>query len=109
MILELAYPSMYRANTVLELDLHRRVDSGDKDYVVKRVREHANMPAKTEATDPLRYFDHRRDEIVATIRELVELESPSDNKAAVDRIADAIAQKFSDIGGAIRVHQATSF
>ena len=35
----------------------------------------------------LQYFEQRRDEIVSTIRELVEIESPSDNKAAVDQIS----------------------
>jgi len=32
----------------------------------------------------LRYFEERQDQIVETIRELVQLESPSDNKQAVD-------------------------
>ena len=41
--------------------------------------------SSVEAQRRLAYFDERRDEIVSTIRELVEIESPSDNKAAVDR------------------------
>ncbi len=59
----------------------------------------------------LAYFKERRDEIVATIRELVEIESPSDNKAAVDRIAEAVAHKFSQLGGNVdvRVHPAKDF
>jgi glutamate carboxypeptidase len=57
----------------------------------------------------LAYFNQRRDEIVSTIRELVEIESPSDNKAAVDRIAGAVAQKFSQLGGEVRIHQAKDF
>jgi glutamate carboxypeptidase len=61
----------------------------------------------------LAYFDERRDEIVSTIRELVEIESPSDNKAAVDRIAEAVAHKFSQLGGQarvnVRVHPAKDF
>ena len=44
--------------------------------------------AGAEGQRRLAYFDERRDEIVSTIRELVEIESPSDNKAAVDRIAE---------------------
>jgi glutamate carboxypeptidase len=67
------------------------------------------MQVSAEAANQLQYFDQHRHEMVATIRELVELESPSDNKAAVDRIADAIAQKFSLIGGLIRLHQASAF
>jgi glutamate carboxypeptidase len=63
----------------------------------------------SEAQRRLSYFSDRRDEIVSTIRELVEIESPSDNKAAVDRIAEAVAQKFSQLGGEVRIHQAKDF
>jgi glutamate carboxypeptidase len=42
----------------------------------------------------------------ATIRDLVEIESSSDNKSAVDRIAEAVAEKFSRLGGEIRFHRA---
>jgi glutamate carboxypeptidase len=62
-----------------------------------------------EAQRRLAYFNDRRDEIVSTIRELVEIESPSDNKAAADRVAQAIAQKFSQLGGKVIVHQAQDF
>src|SRR5450759_2310946 len=65
----------------------------------------------SEAQRRLAYFNERRDEIVSTIRELVEIESPSDNKAAVDRVAEAVAQKFSRLGGKVevRVHPAKDF
>jgi glutamate carboxypeptidase len=63
----------------------------------------------SEVQRRLTYFDQRRDEIVSTIRELVEIESPSDNKAAVDRIAEVVAQKFSQLGGEVRIHQAKNF
>ncbi len=62
-----------------------------------------------EAQRRLAYFDERRAEIVSTIRELVEIESPSDNKAAVDRIAEAITHKFSQLGGEICFHRAQDF
>src|ERR1035437_674176 len=65
--------------------------------------------AHSEVQRRLAYFNQRRDEIVSTIRELVEIESPSDNKAAVDRIAQAVAQKFSQLGGEVRIHQAKDF
>ena len=65
--------------------------------------------SSVEAQRRLAYFDERRDEIVSTIRELVEIESPSDNKAAVDRIAEAVAHKFSQLGGKTRVHPAKDF
>jgi glutamate carboxypeptidase len=57
----------------------------------------------------LAYFEERRDQIVATICELVGIESPSDSKAAVDRISEAVAQEFADIGGKVRLHHATDF
>ena len=60
-------------------------------------------PTTAEAQRRLAYFNERRDAIVSTIRELVEIESPSDNKAAVDRMADAVAQKFSQLGGNVKV------
>ncbi|MGZ4836791.1 MAG: M20 family metallopeptidase [Terriglobales bacterium] len=55
------------------------------------------------------YFEQRREEMIATIRELVEIESPSDNKAAVDRLSEVVAAKFAAIGGTIQVHQARDF
>ena len=57
----------------------------------------------------LAYFKERRDQIVSTIRELVEIESPSDNKAAVDRVSEAVAHKFSRLGGDVRIHPAQDF
>ena len=63
----------------------------------------------TEAQRRVAYFHKRRDEIVSTIRELVEIESPSDNKAAVDRVAEAVAEKFSRLGGEVRFHRAKDF
>ena len=55
------------------------------------------------------YFNERRDGIVSTVHELVEIESPSDDKAAVDRVSEAVAQKFSKLGGEVRVHPAKDF
>jgi glutamate carboxypeptidase len=63
----------------------------------------------TEAQRRLAYFHARRDEMVTTIRELVEIESPSDNKPAVDRLAEAVQKKFSRLGGEVRMHSAKDF
>jgi glutamate carboxypeptidase len=65
--------------------------------------------SSVEAQRRLAYFDERRDEIVSTIRELVAIESPSDNKAAVDEVAEAIAHKFSRLGGEVHFHSAKDF
>jgi glutamate carboxypeptidase len=59
--------------------------------------------------DRLRYFEQRQDQIVETIRELVEIESPSDSKRAVDGIAAFVAQKFEALGGTTRFHPSSEF
>jgi glutamate carboxypeptidase len=78
---------------------------------VNSVSGKASTHSSVEARRRLAYFNQRRDDIVSTIRELVEIESPSDNKAAVDRVAEAVAQKFSRLGGKVevRVHPAKDF
>ncbi|MGA8772977.1 MAG: M20 family metallopeptidase [Terriglobales bacterium] len=62
-----------------------------------------------EAQRRLAYFEERLDAMVANIRELVEMESPSDDKAAVDRLAEVVAGKFAALGGAVRMHRAEKF
>jgi glutamate carboxypeptidase len=57
----------------------------------------------------LAYFEERRGQIVSTIRELVEIESPSDNKAAADRLAQVTADKFAALGGQVHIHKANDF
>ncbi|MFZ0758727.1 MAG: M20 family metallopeptidase [Candidatus Sulfotelmatobacter sp.] len=65
----------------------------------------------TEAAwaDRLRYFSEHRDLIVQTIRQLVEIESPSDNKPAVDRLAALLASKFEALGGRTQLHRSNDF
>lgn len=63
-------------------------------------------PSSIGAQKRLAYFEQRRDDMVSTIQELVEVESPSDDKAAVDRVVEIVAAKFSQLDGAVRVHQA---
>ncbi|HEX9111107.1 MAG TPA: M20 family metallopeptidase, partial [Terriglobales bacterium] len=67
------------------------------------------LQSTPEAQRRLAYFTERRDQVVSTIRDLVEIESPSDNKAAVDRISAAVAQKFAALGGAVKTHPAKGF
>jgi len=57
----------------------------------------------------LRYFEARQDALVKTIRELVEIESPSDNKPAADRMGGFLAGMFEAIGGRARLHHAQNF
>jgi glutamate carboxypeptidase len=57
----------------------------------------------------LTYFKERRDQIVATIRELVEIESPSDDKPAADRLSALLAEKFAALGAQVKIHRAEKF
>jgi glutamate carboxypeptidase len=57
----------------------------------------------------LQYFESRQNAIVETIREFVEIESPSDNKLAGDRMGALLAAKFEALGGHARVHRAEEF
>jgi glutamate carboxypeptidase len=59
--------------------------------------------------DRLHYFEQRLDRMVETVRELVEIESPSDNKQAVDRIAMFLAPKFAALGGQVQLHPSDEF
>jgi len=76
-----------------------------------RAARSGNINAGRNSVDQQRlaYFRERREEMVSTIRELVEIESPSDNKSAVDRMAETVAQKFATLGGQIRLHHAADF
>lgn len=74
----------------------------------KKISSATALPQPATA-DRLRYFEQRQNEIVATIRELVEIESPSDNKPAVDRIAAFLASKFEALGGQTRFHRSNNF
>jgi glutamate carboxypeptidase len=59
-----------------------------------------------ESASHLEYFKQRQDRIIETIRQLVELESPSDNKAAVDRLGSMLAGRFEGLGGHAKLHRA---
>lgn len=57
----------------------------------------------------LRYFTERQEKMVEMIRELVEIESPSDNKVAVDRVVSLLAAKFAELGGRTKLHSSREF
>jgi glutamate carboxypeptidase len=64
---------------------------------------------RNEIPTRLRYFQDRRDQIVQTIRQLVETESPSDNKEAVDRLGALLAGRFEGLGGHTKFHRVQNF
>ncbi len=57
----------------------------------------------------LRYFQSQQEEFLRTIREFVEVESPSDNKLAGDRMGALLAGRFQSIGGEARVHRSEDY
>jgi glutamate carboxypeptidase len=76
------------------------------------------MPNKTLKSEPvtpseiskrLRYFQERKDLIVQTIRQLVELESPTENKEAVDQMGALLAGRFEGLGGHAKFHRVQNF
>jgi glutamate carboxypeptidase len=63
-------------------------------------------PRVIEVPDRLAWFRERQGAMVETIRQMVEMESPSDNKAAVDRLGRWLAGKFEALGGHSKFHRA---
>src|SRR3954451_7150252 len=53
----------------------------------------------------LRFCEERKNQVVQFVRDMVEIESPSDNKQAVDRVGALIASRFEGIGGRIKFHR----
>jgi len=65
--------------------------------------------ANFEASNRLRrYLDTRQAGMIETIRHLVELESPSHEKDALDRLGERLAASFQRLGGKTRLHSAAS-
>src|SRR3954463_12040917 len=46
----------------------------------------------------------KREDMVNLIREAAEIESPSDEKAALDRMAQFAAGRFANLGGRVMLH-----
>src|SRR5438874_3176097 len=77
-----------------------------------RSRMHEDKSASSKSsnvTNRLRYFSERSDAITETVRHLVEIESPSDVKAAVDRLGAFLASRFEQLGGRAKFHRAQEF
>jgi glutamate carboxypeptidase len=69
----------------------------------------ATKAVPTEIANRLRFFVDRKDAITETIRQLVEIESPSDNKPAVDRMGALLAGRFEGLGGHSKFHRTQDF
>jgi glutamate carboxypeptidase len=62
-----------------------------------------------DSANRLRFFVDRKDAIAETVRQLVEIESPSDNKQAVDRLGALLAGRFEGLGGHSKFHRVQNF
>jgi glutamate carboxypeptidase len=69
-----------------------------------RKKTSAALPQPAIA-ERLLYFEKHLNRIVDTVRELSEMESPSDNKQAVDRIASFLAARFEALRGRTQFHR----
>lgn len=74
---------------------------------MKGTKKSAKRPRKRDSlwADRLRYFQERLPAMVETIRAFVEIESPSDSKAAADRMGAFLAGIFEELGGKARLHR----
>ena len=54
-------------------------------------------------SEMLKYLQDKREEIIATLGRVVEMESPSTDKEAVDRLASYLAREFAAVGGDVEV------
>jgi len=72
-------------------------------------KAHRNALSAVGAPSVLLDFESRKAEICETIRQLVEIESPSDNKAAVDRLGAMLAGRFEKLGGHAMFHRVPNF
>ena len=75
----------------------------------KKTSKSAAVVPQAPWVERLRHFAECKDRIVSTIRELVEIESPSDNKPAIDRIAAFLAAKFEALDGRTQLHRSSDF
>jgi len=75
---------------------------------MKKNRTPNNQPSMI-GPDRLDYFQSRLDSLLSTICEFVEIESPSDNKAALDRMSGFLAEKFARLGGRSQFHRANQY
>jgi len=78
---------------------------------MRKLAQKASAPKSPpyEPSKLLSHFEGRRDDILQTTRQLVEVESPSDNKEAVDRLGSLLAGRFEGLGGHAKFHRTEKF
>lgn len=66
-------------------------------------------PRQHDLSGHLSYFEAKKDEMVQTIRQLVEIESPTQDKQSVDRLGAMLAGRFEKLGGHSMFHRVKDF
>ncbi|HUO14068.1 MAG TPA: M20 family metallopeptidase [Verrucomicrobiae bacterium] len=69
----------------------------------------STRPARSPWPERLRYFEQRLPELVRSIREFAQIESPSDHKPSADHMCSYLAKKFEALGGTARIHATKKF
>src|ERR1700687_5184265 len=77
--------------------------------VLKKPQSSQPQPTSNETANRLRFFNAQKGAITETIRQLIEIESPRDNKPAVDQLGTLLAGRFEKIGGHAKFHRAQNF
>lgn len=77
--------------------------------MTKSIERRMPQTSTLDSAARLRYFAERASAMTETIRHLVEVESPSDNKQAVDRLGELLAGRFEALGGHAKFHRAENF
>ncbi|MGO9646912.1 MAG: M20 family metallopeptidase [Terriglobales bacterium] len=77
--------------------------------MTRKAKKEVPASKTAEATARLHYFEERKQQITETVRQLVEVESPSDNKQAVDRLGSLLAGRFEALGGHAKFHRTPNF
>jgi len=86
------------------------VDWSQKQFMpTKKTTQSGAAHSTSNWHDRLDYLTARNDALVQTIREFVEIESPSDNKLAADRMGTLLAARFEALGGRARIHRVEDF
>jgi glutamate carboxypeptidase len=75
----------------------------------KKTKDHSTSGSDISWRNRLIDLEAKRDEMVQTIRELVEIESPSDNKQSADRLGTFLASRFEALAGRPRLHRTADF
>src|ERR1700688_2149644 len=70
----------------------------------KKSAQQSTLIVTSLAAERLRWFERKREELVQTIVQLVEIESPSREKASVDKLSALLAGRFEGVGGHAKFH-----